>query len=98
MTTHPAVLPLPPEAARDHTGDRVAARVLRRSLLPGAPAPEVVAELVALAGGRREPIIGALGRIERARTGRQNAVVDRAESYLSAALALVHRDGTAHAA
>ena len=81
----------------DRTSERLTARALRRSLLPVDEPHEVAAELAALAGYRRLPILGALQRIERARTARPTEVIDRSELLLCAALDLVD-DAAASAA
>ena len=70
----------------DRTSERLTARALRRSLVPGNDPALIVEELAVLAGHRRRPILRALLRIGRARTDRCPAVVERAELLLCAAL------------
>jgi hypothetical protein len=70
----------------DRASERLTARALRRSLVPGNDPASIAEELAALAGHRRRPILRALLRMERARTERCPAVVERAELLLCAAL------------
>ena len=92
----PLEIQIPVDSTR--ATDRVTARVLRRTLVPELDAAVVAKELATLAGYRRDPLLGALRRLDRVRTTRQSTVIERGEVLLCAALRLANDSATSPAA
>lgn len=89
--TPTANLPLQTTPSSTASSDVLTTRVLRRSLLPGFEVDVVAHELADLARHERAPLNQAIARIDRARTQRPSAVIERAHLTLLAALDVLER-------